>query len=249
VPFEKVTALVIRSVDFSETSQVVTVFSRELGKLTGLAKGARRLKGPFTGALDLLSVCRIVLLRKHSESLDLLTDAELVKAFARQRNSLPILYAGFYIAELLGELSDEYDPHPALFDAAVDALLQLESAVPVGLVLRRFELRLLHEIGHAPELAICVACGRAVAPGDRVRFSVRAGGVLCAACQAGQPGGLPLRVGSLRAAATLASPGGEQWRRLDVPDGTLREIRAVTRAAIEQLVSRKLRTARFLGET
>ena len=248
MPSEKALALVIRSVDFSETSQVVTIFSREIGKLAALAKGARRLKGPFAGALDLLSVCRIVLIRKHSDSLDLLTEAELVKGFARQRNSLPILYAGFYIAELLSELTDDYDPHPALFDATVESLQNLEAGVAVWSALRRFEFRLLREIGHAPELERCVPCGRAVETGNRVAFSAAAGGVVCASCQANARDAIPLRVGSLRAAVTLANPSGDQWRRLHVPEETEREIRAVTESAIGYLVGRSLRTARFLRE-
>src|SRR5215469_9956027 len=63
---EKALALVLRVVEFSETSSIVTLFSREFGKLRGLAKGARRLKGPFESALDLLALCRIVFLRKSS---------------------------------------------------------------------------------------------------------------------------------------------------------------------------------------
>jgi len=74
---EKATAIVLRSVDFSESSSVVTLFTREFGKIHALAKGARRPKGPFEGALDLLALCRIVFLRKSSGALDLLTEAKL----------------------------------------------------------------------------------------------------------------------------------------------------------------------------
>ena len=66
---EKADALVIRQVDFSESSRVVTFFSREFGKFAALAKGAKRLKGPFDAALDLLSACRVVFIRKSSGTL------------------------------------------------------------------------------------------------------------------------------------------------------------------------------------
>ena len=75
-------ALVLRTVDVFETSLVVTLFTRELGKVSALAKGARRLKSPFQGGLDLLGVSDIVLLHKASEALDLLTEAAPVERFA-----------------------------------------------------------------------------------------------------------------------------------------------------------------------
>jgi DNA repair protein RecO (recombination protein O) len=80
---ENATALVLYAVDFSETSSVVTLFTREFGKIRGLAKGARRLKGPFESALDLLAISRIVFLRKSPGSLDLLTEAQVVRRFPR----------------------------------------------------------------------------------------------------------------------------------------------------------------------
>ena len=78
---EKTLAIVVRVVEFSETSCVVTLFTRDFGKIGALAKGARRPKSPFESALDLLAVCRIVFLHKSSESLDLLTEAKLERRF------------------------------------------------------------------------------------------------------------------------------------------------------------------------
>src|SRR5689334_11493748 len=108
---EKAEALVIRVVDFSETSAVVTLFTREFGKVSGLAKGARRLKGPFESALDLLSRVRIVFLRKSSEALDLLTEAKLEQRFRSPGRDLSRLYGAYYVAELLNDLTHDDDPH------------------------------------------------------------------------------------------------------------------------------------------
>src|SRR5271157_5863868 len=116
---EKATALVIRGADFSETSRIVTLWTKELGKVRALAKGGRRLKSNFDVALDLLSVCGIVLLRKSHGSLDLLTEAQSQERFPQLRNDLAALYAAYYVAELLGDWTQDYDPHPILFDEAI----------------------------------------------------------------------------------------------------------------------------------
>ena len=83
---EKTTAIVLRTVEFSETSLIVTLLTRDFGLVSALAKGARRPKGPFEGALDLLAVCRVVLIRKNTDALDLLTESQASEAVSRRRN-------------------------------------------------------------------------------------------------------------------------------------------------------------------
>jgi DNA repair protein RecO (recombination protein O) len=183
---EKATALVLRVVEFSETSSVVTLFSREFGKLRGLAKGARRLKGPFESALDLLALCRIVFLRKSSDALELLTEAKLERRFRPAKGDLAALYAAYYIAELLDELTLDHDPHPDLFDAAERSLALLSEPAPVAVVVLRFELTALRLLGHLPQWNHCVECGCPVPTVGRVAFGQLAGGVLCAECRPGQ---------------------------------------------------------------
>src|SRR6266436_3856551 len=97
---EKATALVLRTTDWSESSRIATVWTREFGKVRVLAKGGRRLKSAFENALDLLTVCDMVFLRKSAGSLDLLTEARVERRFPRLRTDLTALYAAYYVAEL-----------------------------------------------------------------------------------------------------------------------------------------------------
>src|SRR5581483_7477794 len=166
---------------WSETSRIATLWSREFGKLRVLAKGGRRLKSNFESALDLLSVCHVVFIRKASGGLDLLTEAQAAERFPALRTDLKALYAAYYVAELLAEGTEDYDPHPALFDATLAALRDLGDAGPaVGPRLATYELTWLHELGYSPALASCAGCGRGVA--GRPAFSAAAGGVVCPAC-------------------------------------------------------------------
>src|SRR5882672_12564769 len=103
MPAEKAQALVLRTTDWSETSRIATVWTRELGKVRVLAKGGRRLRSAFENALDLLTLCSIVLIRKSSGGLDLLTEAQVVQRFPRLTRALPALYGAYYVAELLND--------------------------------------------------------------------------------------------------------------------------------------------------
>jgi DNA repair protein RecO (recombination protein O) len=186
VPAEKTTGIVLRVIDFSESSCVVTLFTREFGKITGLAKGARRPKSPFESALDVLALVRLLFLRKSGDVLDLLTEARLERRFRAASRSLGRLYAGYYVAELLAALTDDDDPQPDWFDAADAALCQLDGTADIATTLLRFEIAGLKWLGHAPSLDDCVSCGRTVPLQPRVPFGVIAGGVLCAGCRGGQ---------------------------------------------------------------
>src|SRR5262245_6756738 len=161
---EKALALVVRTTDWSETSRIATLWTREYGKVRALAKGGRRLKSNFETALDLLTVCSMVFIRKSSGGLDLLTEAQVIERFPGLRNNVGALYSGYYGAELLCDWTQDYDPHPNLFDAALAALRDF-GAEGVSLPLRvaGFELTMLQELGYSPVLNECAACGKPLA--------------------------------------------------------------------------------------
>ncbi len=184
MPMERAEALVLRTTDWSESSRIATLWTREQGKVRALAKGGRRLRSSFESALDLLTHCSIVLLHKPTGGLDLLTEARVVEVFPRLRTNLRAFYGACYLAELLADGTEEHDPHPALFDAAVLTLRSLGDGVPVGQRLAQFEFAWLCELGVQPILEECAGCGAALGASEELAFSCAAGGVICAVCRA-----------------------------------------------------------------
>jgi DNA repair protein RecO (recombination protein O) len=210
-----------------------------------LAKGGRRLKSNFESALDLLTVCDIVFLRKSSGSLDLLTEAMVVRRFPRLRQNLPALYAAYYVAELLADWAEDYDPHPHLFDEALETLGILgEPDVPTGPRLARFEVVLLRELGYGPALEACALCGTTLS-GLGLAFSAMAGGALCPNCQTSQRDRRPLSPGTWRALRALGESG-EAWR--GPWDMAVRgEVRQVLSQYETYLLGRRPRLLAYLG--
>src|SRR5262249_11904168 len=153
-----------------------------------------------------------VFLRKSSGSLDLLTEAQVLERFPRLRLDLPALYAAYYIAELLGDWTEDYDPHPHLFEEALATLRSLgEPAVDTGLRLARFELVMLRELGYHPVLEACVACGDPVT-GEGLVFSPRSGGVVCPRCRTNHLDGRALSPGAWGGLIALTREE-EGWKR------------------------------------
>jgi DNA repair protein RecO (recombination protein O) len=238
---ERATGLVIRFTDYSETSRIVTLYTRELGKVRALAKGGRRLKSNFESALDLLTVCSMVLFRKPGRGLDLVTEARVVERFAVLTRQLEALYAGYYLAELLNEFTQEEDPHPLLFDAAVETLRQLGSQPATAELVLRFETRLLRELGFAPILQSCAACHQAL-PEAGLALDPNSGGIVCPACQQRS-----------RFARAISPAAWQALRRLEFETNPKRlepqirnELRHLMNHTMSHLLGRRLRTTQYL---
>ena len=214
---EKTTGIVLRLIAFSETSCIVTLFTREFGKITTMAKGARRPKSPFEAALDVLAICRIVFLDKSSGAMGLLTEAKLERRFRSATRNLNQLYAGYYVVELLNALTDEGDPHPDLFDFAVGSICQIDSSETrddqISRILLQFELTALDLLGHFPMLTKCVSCGREKTSLTRVSFGLNQGGILCQSCRRGESNIVSLSSDGLKFLLDVAGGqiGAKQW--------------------------------------
>jgi len=248
MPAEKATAIVLRTVEFSESSLVVTLFSREFGKLGALAKGGRRPKGPFESALDVLAVCRIVFLRRSSDALDLLTEAKLLRRFRPPGTDVFALYAGYYLAELLQEMTDDYDPHPELFDLADHTLEALSRGGAVRGLVVRFELGALRLLGHMPSLDHCVECGCRVPEAGSVAFGLQDGGVLCPRCRPGKRQVATISPQLRHTLALSADPNSDAWKQLDTDrlQPQRGPLRGLLNAYLTNLLGKKPRLHRYL---
>ena len=248
---EKTLAIVLRTIEFSETSLVVTLFTEDFGKISALAKGARRRKGPFDGALDLLSICRVVFLPKSSGSLDLLTEAKLERYFRAAQRNLRSLNAAYYLAEMLRELTDEHDPHPELFHFAHNTLVALDSLETgqnqeVSQSVMRFELTALRLLGHAPALEDCAGCGKKMHVARRVSFGLIAGGVLCEQCRQGKRQVASISAAAIEAMKKLGSNGALP-DDFSMPASTAGEIRGLLNKYMCNLLGHRPKTQQLLS--
>jgi len=179
-------ALVLARLDYSETSQILALFTRGHGKLRAIAKGIKRgTKKRFAVGIDLLEAGAAVLSvrRERSESLATLTEWKQSRVYSGLRENLARLHAAQYAAEITLHLTEEWDPHESLFDALGDALLGVSAAVEPLPILVDFQRRLLEAIGLWPRFDVCMLCART---GDLTHFSSFEGGMICRHCEPGQ---------------------------------------------------------------
>jgi len=149
---ERTEAIVLRTHPVTETSLVVTWFTREFGKLKTMAKGARRPKSPFRGKIDLFYLDEIVFLRSRRSDLHLLHDCFLEKPHATLRDSVRSLAAASYAVELVEVATEPEDASPRIFRLLRDVLDALEHGHGEALLIW-FELKLLAAAGWKPKLS------------------------------------------------------------------------------------------------
>jgi DNA repair protein RecO (recombination protein O) len=163
VPTLKDQAVCIRRHDWSETSLTVSLLTREHGVIRGVAKGAKREKGTFSGGIELLTRGEIVAIDKSDRELLTLTEWDLQEIFLAFRTSLLAHRVGLYIADVLHHALGLRDAHPPLYDAMLAALrivgdVDAEDAARMRALLS-FHMVLLMETGYDPELGVDVETG------------------------------------------------------------------------------------------
>lgn len=180
----------LRKTEFSETSQILTLFSREHGITRVIAKGAhRRTKAgasKFDGGIDFLDVGQAVFSHDPARDLVPLTEWSLREGHLALRKTLRGIYLGLYAAELISRLIEEHDPHADLFDRFECALPELATPRREEVFLA-LELDLLRESGYLTELFCCASCGSALDDRGPVFFSADRGGIVCRNCEAATP--------------------------------------------------------------
>ncbi|HEV2440538.1 MAG TPA: DNA repair protein RecO [bacterium] len=255
MPVYKVEAVVLRHQPVGEADRILTLFTREYGKLRVSARGVRKTTSRLAGRVQPYTAGRFLLAK--GRTLDVIAQAEIVHAFAGLgRDLLRSAYAA-YVAELVDRFLPERDRHPDVFDAVLDALAVLDAAPEdeAEIYALWFSLHLADSLGYRPEIGRCVACGRAlpsgVASGDAEErvprraatwaFTPAAGGALCPACAADEPSAVQVAPGVLATGAYLLRSTAEQARRLRVPERQRRELAGLVQAHLEYHLDGRLR--------
>jgi DNA repair protein RecO (recombination protein O) len=242
-------AICIRALDYSETSQIVTFFTRAAGKVSAIAKGSKRPKSAFDGPIELFSYGNIVFSDATRQKLATLTEFEQRPAFSRLPRDLFRFNCCLFAAELLNNLTDDYDPHPQLFDGVLSFLQntnQVQDSVNASrdalALLLLFQLTLLKEVGLQPILNTCANCKtRYEAPIVRreLYFSSSANGLICRDCEAAFPDKIKLSANAARCLTTL--------KFLAAADKeTLNEIQKILTGHFTELLHRPPKMAQYI---
>ncbi|MDQ2654464.1 MAG: DNA repair protein RecO [Chloroflexota bacterium] len=173
-------AIVLSRSDFGEADRVITVYSRQHGKLRLVAKGARRPLSRLGPHLEYF--CRSQLMLVKGRDLDVVTGAETVNAHLALRSDLDAYGHASHMVELVARLTEERQENAVVFDVLAGSLQLLAEGIDPYHVTRHFELALLNHLGYRPQLQQCIECREPLTQAPHP-FMAELGGYLCERCQ------------------------------------------------------------------
>lgn len=191
----QVEGLVVRHADTGERDRVITLFTRDEGKLAFIARGARRPGSSLGPCVQMLTRGRFQCVRRRA--LHLITQAAVIDSFGKMRADLWGTACGLYLAELVDLATVEGAPNHNLYNLMVEALELIDRKGGHDVLLRFFELRLLEHVGFCPSLRRCVSCDVELRPVENA-LSATLGGALCPDCARSSPDGQSLSVDALK---------------------------------------------------
>ena len=196
MPLVETDAIVLHVFDYSETSRILRLATRDAGLQSVLARGARRSKSRFGSALDLFAEGAAQLHLKDGRDLQTLSAFDVTRSRSELGEDMGRFVGASALAELVLRFSGADDVSVALFDVLAEALDRLAAAQDeeASEATLSGAWRLVAELGFAPTIGTCAACHASIDIPGELPFSHTAGGVLCERCARLYPGGrrLPL---------------------------------------------------------
>jgi DNA repair protein RecO (recombination protein O) len=245
---QKTEAIVLRLLDYGESDRIVTFCTPELGKLKGIAKGARRSRKRFANALEPFSRLEIQFSQRGADRLALIEGAQVLCHYPAIRADLEKTLMASYLIDLADQFALEGKGHETLFDLVAGFLSLFESEPAPETLLRFYEIRLLKLAGYDPALEACLGCRAPVASGGAYHFHLAAGGLYCSQCRPAGADTLPVSLGTIRTLQLCRDLEMDHYSRLVWSDTVALEGRRLLARFLRHILGKELKSVQVLNE-
>lgn len=235
-------ALVLRVVEYNDRDCLLTMLTRNHGKLTAKARGLRRKNSPLTASCQLLAFSEFTLFEYRG--MYTINEANALELFLGLRRDLQKLSLGTYFAQAAEVISQEDLPNPELLSLTLNCLYALSGRnLPEQLVKAAFEFRATCIAGYMPDLSGCHVCGNPVPD----RFDLSAGRLECRTCRSPDSGGLrlPLSPGVLEAMRYLSECDGKRLLSFEIGEESMAALAGITESYLATQLERGFTTLDF----
>lgn len=236
-------AVVLRRHDLGEADRILTLFTRDYGKIKAVAKGARKPQSKKAGHVELFALVDVLL--SQGRSLEVVSQVEMREAFPRIREDLIRATYAAHFAELVDAFTEEQDESRAVYELLVAGLNWLVETDDPRREARYYELHLLEVSGYRFELHHCVVGGEKIKAQNQF-YSPAEGGIICPDCAANTPRTRPISLKALKVLRYFQTQPFDIVEQLSVTPNTHGELERVLHETITYHLERRLKSAAFL---
>lgn len=239
----KAEGIVLRASDYGESNKIITLYTKEYGKIGLMARGAKKPKNPLASVTHVLfyGLC----LFKKGRGLGMLYQAETLHALTAIQSDIEKMGYSALIVELADRLLPEGQRSEAVYQLLQNCLLYMEKGVDAAVLAAIFAMKMMVFAGIEPQLKHCVSCGRQT---QLSAFSVSSGGVLCSSCAFRDPHAVSITPTVARLLLLFKQIPLERIGKVDLKAGTMHDIQQIIDMCYEQNAGIKLRARRFLDQ-
>ncbi len=244
-------AILIRRTDFGDYDLILTFFSLAQGKISLIAKAAKKSTKRFGGILELFSELDVVWSSGRGKGLPVLQEAALKQPFSQIRADITRTAYASYWAELIHDWMQEYERQTELYDLLKRSLGELDSGrtSDAGLSVL-FQMRLLNISGHRPNLSHCCRCQNPLEStvSGRLIFNIARGGITCRNCGSSASEGIRLSMGTLKQLLWAGSGDLSRASRIRFSPNTISEALEFLEAFVPYHLGKQPRSLKFLRQ-
>lgn len=240
---QKAEGIVIRTIDYGESNKIITLLTREFGKIGVMARGAKKPKSRLTSISQLFGHGYFLFYK--STGLATLQQGEIIESFREVRNDLFRASYASYVVELTDKLTEERQPHPALFDLLQKTLHYIDEGIDSEILTRIFEVKMFIVAGIQPELHQCASCGQVE---GEFSFSIKEAGFLCHRCYFKDPHLLRISPATIRLLRLFSTINLDKLGAISVKKETKKELATVISSYYDTYSGIQLKSKRFLEQ-
>lgn len=241
MPIVSTEAFVLRSYKLAENDKIVVLFTKQFGKIRGVAKGARKIRNRFGAALEVFAHLRILFHWKENRELLVIDKADILYSPFEKQTRLRTSYYLFYFAELINEFFPDHERNPAAFKLLMNIEKAIQGEQDLEFLARYVELQLLHTQGILSSVAFCSKCRRHFDSSQDRRYLGTESEIFCSRCRG--PECVLLTMALVRSIDHFER-GSADWAST-IQGPALGELGSLTHLLITRFIGKELQSYRF----
>jgi DNA repair protein RecO (recombination protein O) len=241
--FQKCEGIVLRTTDYGETNKIITLFTREWGKIGVMANGAKKPKSRLAAITQPLTY-GYYLVQKGS-GLGSLQQGEMIASLRSIKEDIFLTAYASYVVELTDKSTDEKKSNPYLFELLLQVLTYLNEGYDPEIIKNIYEMKMLSTLGHYPVLNQCVCCG---SQEGKFSFSIREGGMICHLCLEKDPYHLKLSPATVKLLRIFYYLDMSRLGNITVKPETKAELKKVIDGYYDEYSGLYLKSKKFLDQ-